>query len=441
MAREFPIANGKLVTDLDANGFKILNTQGGGGSGGTTDYNDLDNKPKINGVEVSGRKSAEDYGLATKEQLNAVKKTAENKRDKTDNIAAEDGKDWKISYEVYSGSEDLKLKLYSLVKNNPPLLQWDDEILSWNWSNLPVLDGYHIESEDAGEAYARVSFVSETDMHGYGVVGERVTVTESGEPYITHGYVDRRMNGLVHDIVGMLLSKRNKADNFAAKDEMQFTEWKFYCGVPEIQAALDASSLDVEWNGLRWDVLGLPNVDGWYIDANYSMAQEDALTIVVPAAYVNPDMGLAVSVTATREKAVITKSGEPYVTPTGVKTLAIPKYEFVIDSLKQEEDSYFITLEPYHCTVLNGEDLTWPYFKVEAGGGSGKVRDFMLVVDLTGMEDPPTITWGTNFHPRTDAETDFKCEAGVRNVYWITEYAQNEFCVAGWQETTGGNAE
>jgi hypothetical protein len=139
---------------------------------------------------------------------------------------------------------------------------------------------------------------------------------------------------------------------------------------------------------------------------------------------------------------VVTKTDEPYVTPTGVKALAIPKYEFVIGSLKQDEEhNYFVTLEPYHCTVLNGEDLTWPYFKVEAGGGSGKVRDCILVVDLTSMEDPPTIIWPDNFHPRTDAETDFKCEAGKRNVYWISEYAQNEFCVACWQETTGGNAQ
>jgi hypothetical protein len=137
-----------------------------------------------------------------------------------------------------------------------------------------------------------------------------------------------------------------------------------------------------------------------------------------------------------------TKSGEPYVTPTGVKNIAIPKYEFAIGSLKpDEEDGYFVTLEPYHCTVLNGEDLTWPYFKVEAGGESGKVRDCILMVDLTSMEDPPTITWPANFHPRTDAETDFACEAGKRNVYWITEYAEGEFAVAGWQETEGGNAQ
>ena len=36
----------------------------GGGSGGTTNYNDLTNKPSINGVEVSGNKTSADYKIS-----------------------------------------------------------------------------------------------------------------------------------------------------------------------------------------------------------------------------------------------------------------------------------------------------------------------------------------------------------------------------------------
>ena len=52
----------------------------------------------------------------------------------------------------------------------------------------------------------------------------------------------------------------------------------------------------------------------------------------------------------------------------------------------------------------------------------------------------PTVTWPATFHPRTDAATDFACEAGKRNVYFISEFAPGEFAVGGWQETAGGNA-
>lgn len=70
--------------------------------------------------------------------------------------------------------------------------------------------------------------------------------------------------------------------------------------------------------------------------------------------------------------------------------------------------------------------------------GSDIMLDCSLVIDCRGRETAPKITWGAIFYPRTDAETDFACVAGVRNVYWITEYAPNEFCVAGWQQTDGG---
>lgn len=42
------------------------NIGGGGGSTGTTNYNDLTNKPTINGVEVSGDKTSEDYKISAK---------------------------------------------------------------------------------------------------------------------------------------------------------------------------------------------------------------------------------------------------------------------------------------------------------------------------------------------------------------------------------------
>lgn len=38
---------------------------GGGGSGGTSNYNQLTNLPKINGVTLQGNKTAEEYGLAS----------------------------------------------------------------------------------------------------------------------------------------------------------------------------------------------------------------------------------------------------------------------------------------------------------------------------------------------------------------------------------------
>ena len=48
------------IADEIANG----NIGGGGGSTGTTNYNDLTNKPTLNGVEISGDKTSADYKIS-----------------------------------------------------------------------------------------------------------------------------------------------------------------------------------------------------------------------------------------------------------------------------------------------------------------------------------------------------------------------------------------
>ena len=45
---------------------------GGGGSGGTTDYSQMSNKPKINNVELSGNKSLADLGAVDDVQINGT---------------------------------------------------------------------------------------------------------------------------------------------------------------------------------------------------------------------------------------------------------------------------------------------------------------------------------------------------------------------------------
>lgn len=52
--------------------------QGGGGSGGTTDYDDLENKPSINNVILSDNKTLSEIGAASAtdlERLNGIEET------------------------------------------------------------------------------------------------------------------------------------------------------------------------------------------------------------------------------------------------------------------------------------------------------------------------------------------------------------------------------
>lgn len=113
----------------------------------------------------------------------------------------------------------------------------------------------------------------------------------------------------------------------------------------------------------------------------------------------------------------------------------IPKYPMVAVS----PSSGTLTVAPYTVATYTA-DSTAAAFTVAVGAGTtGKARDCILVIDGTATGAvAPTVTWPSNFHPRTDAGTDFACEA-TRNVYYISEYATGQFVVGGWQETAGGN--
>ena len=58
----------------------------GGGTGGTTNYNDLTNKPQINGVELSGNKTSDDLGISgmTEEQEEQLNQATEDILTKVD---------------------------------------------------------------------------------------------------------------------------------------------------------------------------------------------------------------------------------------------------------------------------------------------------------------------------------------------------------------------
>lgn len=65
--------NGEVIK-YDAEQGKWINGTASGGGGGTSDYTDLTNKPRINGVTLSGDRSLADIGIntLTQEQLSTL---------------------------------------------------------------------------------------------------------------------------------------------------------------------------------------------------------------------------------------------------------------------------------------------------------------------------------------------------------------------------------
>ena len=100
-----------------------------------------------------------------------------------------------------------------------------------------------------------------------------------------------------------------------------------------------------------------------------------------------------------------------------------------------------LTVTPYTVATYTAGDSAAAFTVAVGTGTTGMARDCELVIDCTATGAvAPTVTWPATFHPRTDAATDFACEAGKRNAYFISEFASGEYAVGGWQETAGGNA-
>lgn len=59
---------GAVNDTYDGSTNKTINIPTGGGEGGTSDYNALANKPKLNGVEIAGNKTSADYKIVSSEQ-------------------------------------------------------------------------------------------------------------------------------------------------------------------------------------------------------------------------------------------------------------------------------------------------------------------------------------------------------------------------------------
>lgn len=81
-----------ISTPTDGQYLKYNSTSGkwvnaSGGGGGTTDYDDLDNKPSIEGVTLSGNKTASDLGLGKVRELTSAQYAALSQEEKMNGTA------------------------------------------------------------------------------------------------------------------------------------------------------------------------------------------------------------------------------------------------------------------------------------------------------------------------------------------------------------------
>ena len=421
MARELPIHNGRLTTDLDADGHRIVNLPGDGTDTisweNVTDkptfstvatsgsYNDLSNKPTIPApVDVSGK--------ADKSEMLVTPGTGAD-ADKT-TIQLKSG----TSATVLTAHQDVSGKANASEVNAALALKANSDAIPYalvvpgEWTYSGDIDGFtNLEvtySDSSGNWYLSYEY------NGYpgqsdGVAGDGTELTleftHLGEPWritatrtLPDHLADRAVNAVdVSTDKPLTLPQANPGHS---RD--------LY-----VRLTVSATS-SVTWvvaQGESWDAMGAPPSS---FTAGTHLYR---FTEVAAGVWHCEDMLALVGL----EAALAGK---------------IPQYSMV----GVTPTSGTLTVAPYTVATYTAGSSA-ESFKVAVGAGTtGKARDCILVIDGTATGAvAPTVTWPSNFHPRTDAGTDFACEAGVRNVYYISEYAVGAFAVGGWQETAGGN--
>lgn len=88
---------GKTIADLVA---RVIRLENQGGGGGTTDYDDLTDKPQINGNTLQGNKTASQLGLATPGDIIDSYNDLNNRP--TINGVTVEGMGWSYTYKLQS---------------------------------------------------------------------------------------------------------------------------------------------------------------------------------------------------------------------------------------------------------------------------------------------------------------------------------------------------
>jgi len=122
------------ITDKDhpqGQSFDVLDGQGGGGS---SDYADLSNKPKINNVELNGNKTAHDLGLAAQSDIPTVPVQSVNGKTGAVNLASGDiAYDESATYQAGSvGAELQEQNRHLSDKITSPSSPASGAFLVWN---------------------------------------------------------------------------------------------------------------------------------------------------------------------------------------------------------------------------------------------------------------------------------------------------------------------
>ena len=201
--------------------------EGGGGSGGTSNYNDLENLPKINGVELTGNKSLDNIGAIaanSKGAANGVASlgadgkvpssqlpTIEQKEYKLAETTSEGyAKGYKLQYK--SGSTWVDVSDSAAINIPKDMVVESGSVKECSADNVPV-SGYK-----KGDKYIDLVIANKTDAHIYINVKDLVDNKASGISYSnTDSELDATtVQSAIDEIAEIITGKEDTANRITA---------------------------------------------------------------------------------------------------------------------------------------------------------------------------------------------------------------------------------
>lgn len=201
--------------------------EGGGGGGGTSNYNDLENLPKINGVELTGNKSLDNIGAIAADSKGAANGVAslgadgkvptsqlpdiEQKEYKLAETTSEGyAKGYKLQYK--SGSTWVDVSDSAAINIPKDMVVESGSVKECSADNVPV-SGYK-----KGDKYIDLVIANKTDAHIYINVKDLVDNKASGISYSnTDSELDATtVQSAVDEIAEIIAGKEDTANRITA---------------------------------------------------------------------------------------------------------------------------------------------------------------------------------------------------------------------------------
>lgn len=218
------------MTNLETLLLAMLGNKGGGGEGGTTNYNELDNRPQVNGITLTGNKDSEDLNLVDINMIGVscgiAALDADGKVPQSQLPTPVAQKEYKLTEttsESYAKSYKLQVKdgeTWSDVSESATINIPKDMVVESGSVKECTADNVPVSGYKKGDKYIDLVIANKTDAHIYINVKDLIDNKAEGIQYsnTTSKLTATNVQSAIDEIAEMLADKVDETELSSAID-------------------------------------------------------------------------------------------------------------------------------------------------------------------------------------------------------------------------------